>query len=266
MIDFNSVLKNTATLQIHAHWAPIADATYDLHKDLPENIELFDLAPNEPTREYKVEAFNAFLPTSTVEVGDVWELNLDRVIPFLSQFHLGATGELRHGQKGAFACLRALSPDYADITFRIHAEFTLATRPKPESKRRNDDDLMDVARFIPSQFAGRLLINLKTGVVCDFSLALPPRNSNADINDFGYADMVFVPRMKLHITSTKARDDIDWENSLTSEEARKRLELKLYKFAEIDWLPLEEAVEKVTATQRPMHAVISWGPLDDESC
>ncbi len=265
MVDLNSVLKNTATLQIYAHWDPIADATYDLHQDSPENMELFDLAPNEPTREYKVEAFNAFLPTSNVTVGDVWELDLDRVIPFLSQFHPGATGKLGNGQEGAFACLRALSPDYADITFRIHAEFTLATRPKPESKRRNDDD-MDVARFIPSQFAGCLLINLKTGIVCDFSLALPPRNSNVDINDFGYADMVFVPRMKLHATSTKAPDEIDWDGSVTSEETRKRLELKFYKFAEIDWLPLEEAVEKATATQLPMHAVISWGPLDDESC
>ncbi|MDE0085928.1 MAG: hypothetical protein OXU23_09475 [Candidatus Poribacteria bacterium] len=266
MVNLNNILKNTATLQVHAHWDPIADATYDLHQDSPENIELFDLSPNEPIREYEGDAFNVFLPPSTVSVGDVWELDLDRVIPFLSQFHTGATGELRHGEKGAFACLRALSPDYADITFRIHAEFTLATRSKPESKRRNDDDYMDLARFIPSQFAGRLLINLKIGVICDFSLALPPRNSNVDINDFGYADMVFVPRMKLHTTSTKARDDIDWESSLTSEEARKRLELKFYKFAEIDWLPLVDAVEKVTATQRPMHAVISWGPLDDESC
>lgn len=266
VIDFNSVLKNTATLQVHAHWAPIADATYDLHNDSPENIELFDLAPNEPTREYKGEAFNAFLPPSTMAVGDVWELDLDGVIPFLSQFHPGAIGDLRHGQKGAFACLRALSQDYADITFRIHAEFTLATRPKVDSKPGTGEDHVKEARFIPSQFAGRLLINLKTGIICDFSLALPPRNSNVDINDFGYADMVFVPRMKLHATSTKARGDIDWEDSLTSEEARKRLELKLYKFAEIDWLPLEDAVEKVTATQRPMHAVISWGPLDDESC
>ena len=43
MVDLNNVLKNTATLQVHAHWDPITDATYDLHKDSPENIELFDL-------------------------------------------------------------------------------------------------------------------------------------------------------------------------------------------------------------------------------
>ena len=265
MIDLSNALKNSLPLQVHAHWDPIADATYDLHK-APENLELFDLSPNEPIREYKGQAFNAFLPSASVAVGDVWELDLDSVIPFLSQFHPGATGKLRHGQKGAFACLRAISPDYADITFRIHAEFTLATRPKPGSKPDADEDHVQRARFIPSQYAGQLLINLKTGVICDFSLALPPRNSNVDINDFGHADMVFVPRMKLHATLTKARDDIEWKDSITSEGARKRLELKFYKSAEINWLPLEEAVEKAEATQRPLHAVISWGPLDDESC
>ena len=260
-------LNNSASLEVHAHWDPIADATYNLHKDSPENIALFDLSPNEPVREYKGDAFNAFLPASTVAVGDVWELDLDSVIPFLSQFHLGATEKLRHGQKGAFACLRALSPDYADITFRIHAEFTLATRPNPDWKPGSDRRRqVDLARFIPSQYAGRLLINLKTGVICDFSLALPPRNSNVDINDFEYADMVFVPRMELLATPTQTSDDIKWKDVITPEAARRRLELKFYKFAEIDWLPLEDAVKKAEATQRPIHAVLTWGPLVDESC
>ena len=266
MINLNSVLNNSVSLEVHAHWDPIADSTYNLHKNSPENTELFDLSPNEPVREYRGDAFNAFLPSSSVAVGDVWELDLDGVIPFLSQFHPGATGELRHGQKGAFACLRGLSADYADITFRIHAEFTLATRPIPESERRKDEDPVERARFIPSQYAGQLRISLKTDVVCDFSLALPPRNSNVDINDFGYADMVFVPRMELLATPTQTSDDIKWRDVITPEAARRSLELKFYKFAEIDWLTLEDAVEKAAATQRPIHAVISWGPLEDESC
>ncbi len=266
MIDLNIALKDSPSLQVHAHWDPIADATYNLHKNSPENSELFDLSPNEPTGEYKGETFKAFLPSSSVTVGDVWKLDLDSVIPFLAQFHPGATGKLRHGQKGAFACLRALSEDYADITFRIHAEFTLATRRKPGWKPGTHEHLIDEARFIPSQFAGQLLINLKTGVIRDFSLALPPRNSNVDINDFGYADMVFVPRMELLATPTQTSDDIKWKDVITPEEARKRLELKFYKFAEINWLPLAAAVAESEETQRPIHAVLTWGPLDDESC
>ena len=267
MINLNNILNNSASLKVHAHWDPIADATYNLHKNSPENIELFDLSPHELTREYKGTAFNAFLPSSSVAVGDVWELDLDAVIPFLSQFHSGVTGKLRHGQKGAFACLRALSADYADIMFRIHAEFTLATRPNPDWKPGSDRRRqVDLARFIPSQYAGQLLINLETGSICDFSLALPPRNSNVDINDFGYADMVFVPRMELYTTSTEARDAVAWENAITPEAARRSLELRLYKFAEINWLPFADAVEKAEALQRPLHAVLTWGPLVDESC
>lgn len=267
VINLNSVLNNSASLEVHAHWDPIVDATYNLHKNSPENVELFDLSPNEPIREYKSDAFNAFLPSSSVTVGDVWELDLDAVIPFLSQFHPGATGKLKHGQKGAFACLRALSSDYADIAFRIHAEFTLATRPNPDWKPGSDRRRqVDLARFIPSQYAGRLLIDLKTGGIYDFSLALPPRNSNVDINDFGYADMVFVTRMELLATPTKSSDDIKWEEVIAAKEARSRLELEFYKFAEINWLPFEEAVAEAEATQRPLHAVLTWGPLNDESC
>ena len=42
MIDLNNVLNNSAPVEVHAHWDPIADATYNLYKE-PENIELFDL-------------------------------------------------------------------------------------------------------------------------------------------------------------------------------------------------------------------------------
>jgi hypothetical protein len=72
--------------------------------------------------------------------------------------------------------------------------------------------------------------------------------------------------MKLHATSTEARDGIEWESAITPEEARKALELKFYKSAEIDWIPLEKAVVEAETAQRPIHTVLTWGPLDDESC
>ena len=72
VIDFSTTLKNSPPLKVHAYWDPIADATYNLHKNSPENTELFDLSPNEPVREYKGDAFNAFFPS------------------FLLQFHPGA--------------------------------------------------------------------------------------------------------------------------------------------------------------------------------
>ena len=266
MRAFRNILRNHASVPVHAHWDAIVDATYDLHKSSPECVKLFDLSPSLTLKNYKGEAFNAFLPPSVVAVGDVWKLDLGEVIPFLYQFHRGATGELRHGQKGAFACLRALAADYADIAFRIHSEFILAIRPQQEGKTHEGNNMENEARFIPSQFVGQLLINLNTRTVCDFSIALPPRNSNVDINTFEHADMVFVPRMELLTPPTKDRSTIAWKYAITTEEVRRNLALKFYKFAEINWLSFTDAVAESSTTHRPIHAILAWGPLDDESC
>ncbi len=260
-----NILNSSASLQVHAHWEPIADSTFRMHKALPEHVELFDLAPNQPVKEYRTDAFSAFLPPSTVGVGDVWELDANSVVSFLHQFHPGATADLGYGEEGAFACLRACSSDYAEIAFRIHAEFTLKSAAYQEWQEENDER-ESKARFIPSQFAGKILVNLKSGTVRAFSLALPARNSNVDLNAYGGADMVYVPRMELLATDETDQDEIGWDAAITTEEAHRMLALKFYKFAEIDWLPIDEAVVQAKATHRPIHAILVWGCLDDESC
>ena len=260
-----NVLNSSTSLQVHAHWEPIADSTFRMHKAFPEHVELFDLAPNQPVKEYRTDAFSAFLPSSTVTVGDVWELDANSVVSFLHQFHPGATADLGYGEEGAFACLRACSSDYAEIAFRIHAEFTLKSDAYQEWQEENDERESE-ARFIPSQFAGKILVNLKSGTVRAFSLALPARNSNVDLNAYGGADMVYVPRMELLATDETDPNEIAWDAAITTEEARRMLGLKFYKFAEIDWLPIDEAVVQAKATHRPIHAILVWGCLDDESC
>ena len=126
MINFCNALNNSISLQVHAHWEPIADSTFNMHKSLPEHVELFDLAPNQPIKEYRVEAFHAFLPPSTVSVGDVWKLDANRVVSFLRQFHPGATANLGYGEEGAFACLTRmlirLCRDCFPISCGIHVE------------------------------------------------------------------------------------------------------------------------------------------------
>lgn len=266
-MDLNDVLQRSTSVQVEAHWEPIEDSSFNLHKEFPEHAELFDLSPDYPFKEYESDAFKAFFPSSSVAVGDVWELDSGGVVLFLRQFHPGATTALFQGKEGAFACLRALSAEYAEITFRIHADFALSSIAYEEWRRANslkEDE--GKARFIPSQFAGRLVVNLKERTVRAFSLALPPRNSNVDINASGGADMVFVPRMELLATDVDDQGEIAWDISITEGEARRVLELKFYKFAEIEWRPVEEAVELGKATHRPIHAILVWGALDDESC
>ncbi len=267
--NFNDVLQRSASVQVEVHWEPIADSTFSLHKESPEHIELFNLSPSYPIKEYGIDAFKAFLPPSSVAVGDVWELDSDGVVPFLLQFHPGATTALKQGEEGAFACLRALSSEYAEITLRIHADFIvghLADWDWEWQGEKAAEDWIEEARFIPSQFAGKLVVNLKERTVRSFSLALPPRNSNVDINTFDCAHMVFVPRMEIRASDADDCGEIAWNSAITEEIARGALELKFYKFAEIEWRPLEEAVELAKAANRPIHAIIVWGALDDESC
>ena len=265
--DLRNILKSSATLQVHAHWEPIADSTFNMHKDSPVLTELFDLSPNQPVKEYRADVFNAFLPPSTVAVGDVWELNPNGLITFLHQFHKGASTAVYHGAEGAFACLQAFSPDYAEVAFRIHADFTLesaAYKAWQDENSSEDDD--NKSRFVPSHFVGRLVLNLKKGTVRAFSLHLRPRNSNVIISAFGGIDMVFVPRMELLTTDETDQNGIAWDAAITMEEAHRALELKFYKFSEINWLPIDAAVTQAKATNRPIHAIHVWGCLDNESC
>ena len=78
--------------------------------------------------------------------------------------------------------------------------------------------------------------------------------------------MVFVPRMELLTTDETDQNGIAWDAAITMEEAHRALELKFYKFSEVDWLPIDEAVTQAKATNRPIHAIHVWGCLDDESC
>lgn len=269
VINFCNVLNSSSSVRVHAHWEPIADATFNMHNDSPELAEMFDLSPCYPVKEYGAEAFKVFLPPSTVAVGDVWALDANRIVPFLYQFHPGARADLGNGAEGAYACLRARSSDYAEITFRIHAEFTLGSDAHQEPQQENAEEAWEEEsefKFIPSQYVGQVFVNLKKGTVRAFSLALPARNSNVDINACGGADMVFVPRMELLATDETDRDEIAWETVITAEAARRSLELKFYEFAKIDWLPIEKAAERAKATHRPIHAILVWGCLDDESC
>ncbi len=276
MVDFSNPLSKTASVQVQAHWDPISDSTYNLHQLTEEQftrvkvrcpelvnmewkqaLELFNTKPAHPLKDYNTTDFQVFLPSSTAKVGDIWELDPKGILPFFRQFHSGATTEITifshrtPKSDGAKACLRAISSDYAEIVFRIHVQFVL--------------DAPGV-RLLPAQFAGRLVLNREEGAVVEFSLFLPSRNSNVDVNAFKAADMAFIPCMELSTLSSTPVREIAWETAITEEEVRKKLANAFYKFAKIEWVPIEDAVELADGTNRPIHALVLFGALDDESC
>ena len=271
MIDLRTVLSNSATVPVQAHWDPIESTANNLHWAPEEKfnqskaqwkepidmtweqwLKVFNPGPAHPLKHYSTTDFQVFLPSSTVNVGDVWDLDPERILPFLCQFHPSATMDVGYDRNGAKACLRALSSEYADIVFRIHARFKL-------------DASID-AYLRPAQFAGHLVINLNSGTICQFMLSLPNRNSNVDIGAFRTHDIGFVPRMELSSVSEVQPESMAWETAITAEEADRKFQNALYKFAEIEWTPIEDAVELAKASNRPIHAVLLFGVLDDESC
>lgn len=274
-INLRKTLDTKETLQVQAYWDPIADASLGMPNYSQKYEVLFNnLSPVHPSQEYAVDAFKAFFPKGAVPVGHVWDLDMNEVLPFLRQFHPGATAEMHINpggeaaieifgrrivlikvgleSEGAFACLRALSPTHAEIIFRIHAEFVLDKEAR--------------AYFTPAQFTGRLILNRNNGTIRDFWLHLPPRNTNVDINAFGGADMVYVPRMELIAQNAHDESELVWETAITENEAKDLLEASFYKFSEIERLPIEEAVAQAQAENRPIHVVLTWGVFDDESC
>ena len=271
MIDLRNVLSTSATVPVQAHWDPIENTANNLHWATEEKfnrskaqwqepvdmtweqwLTLFNPGPAQPLKNYSTTDFQVFLPPSTANVGDVWDLEPEAILPFLQQFHPGATMNIKNGQNGAKACLQALSSEYADITFRIHARFIL--------------DTSIGAYFRPAQFAGHLVINLKRGTVCQWTLSLPRRNSNVDMGAFTDRDLGFVPRMELCSLSETQPNAMAWEEVITDAEVAKKFQDSLYKFTEIEWTPIEDAVELAKTSNCPIHAVLLFGVLDDESC
>ena len=271
MIDLRNVIRTSANIPVQAYWDPIENTASNLHQSTEENfnraktqwhepidmtweqwLKVFNPGPTHPLQHYSTTDFQVFLPPSTVNVGDIWDLDPKRILPFLRQFHPGATMDVGYDGNGAKACLRAFSPEYADIAFRIHARFTLNTSIE--------------AYLRPAQFAGHLRINRNNGTIYQWTLSLPNRNSNVDMGAFRTHDIGFVPRMELCSLSETQPKSMAWEATITEEEADRKFQNALYKFAEIEWMPVEDAVDLAKASNRPIHAVLLFGVLDDESC
>jgi hypothetical protein len=259
--DARPTLDPSASITLRAHWEPCRESKYGL---FAENEVLRTPRPVVEERSYGAECFAAFLPKDAVQVGDAWTVDRAAVLPFLRQFHPGARAEMHHGfgaYGGAHACLVAQSAQYFEILVRAHAEFLLEAG----------------ITYTPAQFEGRLVVERQTGRLTAFQLALPSRNTNVDVNvpttsskspdgppiESVMADIGWVPRMEL---AGGRIPDARWSESIPIEEARSQLARRFYPFTRIGWRPFAEAVQRAHSLDRPLHVVVLFGTLDDESC
>ena len=244
-------LGETPEISIKGFIAPIEYTQYGFHVEWDE---LANLRVAEPEKRYPTSVFRAFLPSGAVSVGDLWKIEGEGALELLRQLHPKPNLDIsiNSGDSyGLWACLRAYNDKYAEIMFRIHAEFILRD-----------------GRFTPSQFAGHLVIDRIREQVPFFKMYVPKGVLNFDVgrDSTRTIDVGFCPRMELRAEIQETPPDIKFAESITQEVAERQLIMRFYKSQQIKWVSLEEALEMAPAQRKPVHVVSIDGPLADESC
>ena len=244
-------LAGDAEVSVKGFIAPIEYTQYNFHVEWDE---LANFRVAEPEKQYPTSAFQAFLPSEPVAVGECWKIQEAGALTLLKQLHPNPRLKLTidsGDSYGLWACLRAYNDGLAEIMFRIHAEF-----------------IMKSGKFTPSQFAGHLFIDRHREEVVSFKMYVPQTTINFDAGwtrDEGTAaEIGFCPKMELS-TGTPPHD-AEFAASITQEAAERALSSRFYKFQKINWVSLEEALELAPAEQKPIHVISVDGPLFDEAC
>ena len=240
-------------IELRAYWEPLTDAVYNFDK----NPLIRELKVAEEKKTWKSSDFQPFLPTNDAKLGDLWEVDPRKVLPILKQFHVGARSQLHHGSvasPGGWACLSSVGDNFAEVHFRIHAEFLL----------EGDGGTMKSSWFTPAQFQGRMTVDNIAKKVVAFQIGVPLQSANVDINLPIGADIGRIPRMEL--LGGKFPEPVNDGRRIAKEQIEKLLATKFYRFAEIDWYDLAEARALSIKTGKPLHVIALFGSLDDESC
>lgn len=249
-------LDGDAEISVKAFIAPIAHTLSNFHVEWDA---LANLRVAEPEKQYPASVFQSFLPENSVSVGDCWQIEKSSVLELLRQLHPNPNLDLdrdinAEDSLGLWACLRAYNSSFADIAFRIHAEFKL-----------------EDGWFTPSQFTGNLTIDRSKEQVVFFKMFVPEGTVNFDVNwhedkevSYSITDAGFCSQMELRAGT----EDIAEMTavSITQEEAERALILRLYESEQINWMAPDQALAAAQTQQKPLHVISIDGPLADESC
>ncbi|MCY3742372.1 MAG: hypothetical protein OXH00_15260 [Candidatus Poribacteria bacterium] len=247
-------LDADAEVSVKGFIAPIEYTKRNYHVEWDE---LANLCVAEPEKQYPASVFQSFLPQEPVSVGECWEIEEESALTLLRQLNPSPQLDLEIGGEdsyGLWACLRAYNNAFAEILFRIHAEFVL-----------------EKGWFAPSQLAGYMVIDRLKKKVVAFKMHVPDATLNFDVRwrireGLRAADAGFCPQMELCAGEQDVLQNAKFTEAITQEEALHALMLRFYKSAQINWVSLEEALKMVPAQQKPIHAISIDGPLLDESC
>ncbi|MDE0636374.1 MAG: hypothetical protein OXI43_11055 [Candidatus Poribacteria bacterium] len=240
-------LDGNAEVNVKGFIAPIEYTQYNFHVEWDE---LANLHVVEPEKQYPASVFQSFLPSESVSVGELWQIEKEGVLTLLRQLHPDPRLEMdAEDSQGLWACLRGHNDQFADIVFRVHAEFALKG-----------------GWFTPSQFAGHLVIDRTKDKIAHFQMCVPETTLNFDVgwDTIGCTDIGFCPQIELCVGTPP--NDVEFAVSITQEEAERALILCFYKSEKINWVPPDQAVEIAEQEVKLIHVISINGPLADEAC
>jgi hypothetical protein len=262
------VLHGETRLEVTGAWNAIAagdNLRGRIRPELYKSIKGLSLAQESVT--YDAEAFSAFLPVEFESVGHTWTIDLQRAKTFLKQFHPQPLVRLESfgrviANNGGFATLRAISEDYYDIMFRLHAEFRLSKG----------------VWYTPAYMLGHVLIDRQNGRVAYFQMENPvdvSRNSRSSLNghvtikldkETSYHDFLRTDPMWIAGGDASLIDSVAWEESIPMDETAHALGNQFFRFLNIDWVPPHEVLAIAEAEKKPIFAIVLEGALDNQTC
>ena len=246
-------LNDDVEVSVKGFIAPIEYTQYNFHVEWDE---LANFRVAEPEKQYPTSVFQAFLPSEAVLVGECWKIKEEGVLTLLKQLYPRPSLKLTidsGDSYGLWGCLRAYNDGFAEIVFRIHAEF-----------------IMKNGKFTPSLFTGCLFMDRVRERVVSFEMYVPDATLNFDAGwkppayPDGAAEIGYCPQMEL--SAGTQSQDAKFTASITQAEAERKLSSHFYKFQKINWVSLEEALGMAPAQRKPIHVISIDGPLFDEAC
>ena len=246
-------LDSDAEVSVKGFIAPIEHTLSNFHVEWPA---LANLRVAEPEKQHHVSVFQAFLPDEPVSVGECWQIEEAGVMELLRQLNPEPNLDMHSDSRGSWACLRAYNDTFADIRFRIHAQFKL-----------------EDGWFTPSQFAGNLIIDRIKENITSFEMSVPEYTVNFDVNwkedkndPYTITDAGFCSQMELRAGIESVVPNPNFTEAITVKEAERALILCFYKSERINWVSPYQAVEMAEKQVKLIHAISIDGPLADESC
>lgn len=279
-------------LTLHTHFTPVAPKAFDSFTDREESRSSLHGILTWKTASVAwswihPHAFAALLPAEGIDAkpGHVWRLIPDtsqefmysyKYVPpppsgpieellysLLSLFHPQPFLVSRYGPRGAAAVLRAKNFDSLDIIFRLHAEYQLNTPPRRP------------LWFTPAAFMGRLVINTTDYSVQHFVMEVPTQQQlNVDLewligpNEDEDMEVTITRLEQMQLSAEGLLDpgSLVWSQEITHEKAHDLLEKELYRYKQVEYHNFTKAFVKGSEEHRPVHTLVLWGVLEDQSC